>query len=46
MVMAATLTRLSHKIAIQLCIVTESCIIDSSRSRQPVRKFLDTPSYT
>jgi len=43
--MAAKLTRLTHKIAIQLHLVAESCTICSSRSRWPVRKFLDTPSY-
>jgi len=42
--MAAKLTRLTHKIAIQLHLVTESYIICSSRSRRPVRKHLDTPS--
>jgi hypothetical protein len=45
MVMAAKLTRLTHKIAIQLHLVVESCTICSSRSRRPVRKLLDTPSY-
>jgi hypothetical protein len=35
-VMAAKLTRLTHKIAVQLHLVAESCII--SRSRRPVRK--------
>jgi len=45
-VMAPTLTRLTHKMAIQLHPVPESCTICSSRSRQPVRKLLDTPSYT
>jgi hypothetical protein len=43
--MAAKLTRLTHKIAIQLHLVVESCTIFSSRSRWPVRKLLDTPSY-
>jgi hypothetical protein len=42
--MAVKLTRLTHKIAIQLRLVAESCIIRSFRSRQPVRKLLDTPS--
>jgi len=42
--MAAKLTRLTHKIAIQLHLVTEMCNICSSRSRKPVRKLLDTPS--
>jgi hypothetical protein len=40
--MAAKLTRLTHKIAIQLHPVAESCTIFSSRSRRPVRKLLDT----
>jgi hypothetical protein len=39
-------TRGSHKIAIQLYLLAESCIICSSRSRRPVRKFSDTSSYT
>jgi hypothetical protein len=43
--MAAKLTRLTHKIAIQLHLVAESCTICSSCSRRPVRKLLDTPSY-
>jgi hypothetical protein len=43
--MAAKLTRLTHKIAIQLRLVAESCIICSSRCRRPVRKLLDTISY-
>jgi hypothetical protein len=43
--MAAKLTRLTHKIAIRLHQVAESCAICSSRSRRPVRKLLDTPSY-
>jgi hypothetical protein len=42
---AAKRTRLTHKIAIQLHLVAESCTICSSRSRRPVRKLLDTPSY-
>jgi hypothetical protein len=44
-VMAAKLTRLTHKIAIQLHLVAESFTICSSRSRRPVRILLDTPSY-
>jgi hypothetical protein len=44
-VMAAKLTRLTHKIAIQLHVVAESCTICSSRSKRPVRKLLGTPSY-
>jgi hypothetical protein len=43
--MAAKLTRLTHKIAIKLHLVAESCTICSSRSRWPVRKRLHTPSY-
>jgi hypothetical protein len=43
-VMAAKLTRLTHKIATQLRLMAERYIICSSRFRQPVRKFLDTPS--
>jgi len=43
--MAAKLARLTHKIAIQLQLVAESCAICSSRSRQQVRKLLDTHSY-
>jgi len=42
--MTAKLTRLTHKMAIQLHLVAESCS-SSSRSGWPVRKFLDTPSY-
>jgi hypothetical protein len=44
-VMAAKLTRLTHKIPIQLYLVAESCTICSSCSRRPVRKLLDTHSY-
>jgi hypothetical protein len=43
-VMAAKLTRMTHKVAIQLHLVAESCTICSSRSRRPVRKLLNTPS--
>jgi len=39
-------TRLTHKIAIQLHLVAENCIICSCRSRRPVRKILDTVSYS
>jgi hypothetical protein len=38
------LTTLTHKIAIQLHLVAESCTIWSSRSRWPVRELSDTPS--
>jgi hypothetical protein len=44
-VMATKLIRLTHKAAIQLQVVAESCTNRSSRSRRPVRKLLDTPSY-
>jgi hypothetical protein len=44
--MAAKLTRLTHRIAIQLHLVAESCTICSSRSRWPVRKLWDTTSYS
>jgi hypothetical protein len=43
--MAAKLTILTHKIAIQLHVVAESCTICCSRSRRPVQKLSDTPSY-
>jgi hypothetical protein len=43
--MATKLTRLAHKIPIQLQVVAESCTICSSRSRWQVRKLMDTPSY-
>jgi hypothetical protein len=43
--MAAKFTRLTHNIAIQLHLVAESCTICISRTRRPVRKLLDTPSY-
>jgi hypothetical protein len=42
-VMTAKLTRLTHKIMIQLHVVAESCTICSSRSRWPVQKLLDAP---
>jgi hypothetical protein len=43
--MAAKLTKLVYKTAIQLHPVAESCIICSSHSRLLVRKLLDTPQY-
>jgi hypothetical protein len=43
--MAAKLTILTHKIAIQLHLVAESRTICSSRSRRIVRKLLDMPLY-
>jgi hypothetical protein len=43
--MVAKVTRLTHKIAIQLQLVAESCTICNSHSKRPVREFLDTPSY-
>jgi hypothetical protein len=39
------LTRLTHKIAIQLHLVAESCTTWSSRSRWPVRKHLEPLLY-
>jgi len=42
MVMAAKLTRLTHKIEIQLYLVIESCTICSSRARRPFRKLMGT----
>jgi hypothetical protein len=44
-VMVAKLTRLAHKIAMQLHLMAECCTICSSSSRRPVRKLLDTSSY-
>jgi hypothetical protein len=44
--MAAKFTTLTHKIAIQLHLVAEIFTICSSHFRRPVRKLLDTPSYT
>jgi hypothetical protein len=43
--MAIELIRLTHKMTIQLRLVAENCIICSSPSRPPVRKFLDTTAY-
>jgi hypothetical protein len=43
--MVAKLTRLTHKIALQLHLVAESCTIRSSNSRRLVRNLLDIPSY-
>jgi hypothetical protein len=43
--MAAKLTKMTHKIAIQLHLVAESCTICSSHSRRLVQKLLDTPSH-
>jgi hypothetical protein len=42
--MAVKHTRLTHKTAIQLHLVGESCTICISRFRRPVRKLLDKPS--
>jgi hypothetical protein len=44
-VVVAKVTRLAHKIVIQLHLVAESCTIFSSCSRQPVQKLLNTPLY-
>jgi hypothetical protein len=41
--MATKLTKMTHKIAIQLHLVAESWDICISRCRRPVRKLLDTP---
>jgi len=46
MVVAAKLTRLTYKKATRLHLVAKSRTVCSSRSRRPVRKLLDTPSYT
>jgi hypothetical protein len=43
--MEAELTRLTHKIAIQLHLVADSCTIRSSHSGRSVRKLLDIPWY-
>jgi hypothetical protein len=43
--MVAKLTRLTHKVAIQLHVVAESCTTYSSSSMWSVRKLLDTSSY-
>jgi len=43
--MAANLTAMTHKIATQVHLVTDSYIICSSRSRRPVQKLLDTFPY-
>jgi hypothetical protein len=40
--MVAELTILTHKIAIQLHLVAQSCTTCSSRSRRPVRELFDT----
>jgi hypothetical protein len=44
-VMAPKLTRLTHKITIQLHLAAESCTVCSFRSKWPVLWLLDTPSY-
>jgi len=44
-VMETKLTRLTHKISIQLYLTAERFTIWSSPSRWPVRKLLDRPSY-
>jgi hypothetical protein len=44
--MATKLTRLTHKIAIQLHLVAKSCTICSFLPRRPVRKLLYTLSCT
>jgi len=44
-IMVAKLTRLTHRIVIQLQLVAESCTSCISRYMWPVRKLLDTLSY-
>jgi hypothetical protein len=44
-VMTAELSRLTHKIAMQLLLVAGSCTIYCSHSRRSLRQLLDTPSY-
>jgi hypothetical protein len=44
--LAAKLTRLTHKIAILLRLVAERCTICTSCSKWPVQNILDTPSYS
>jgi hypothetical protein len=43
--MVTKLTRVTHKIVIQLHLMADSYIIYSFRSRRPARKLSDTPSY-
>jgi hypothetical protein len=43
--MVAKPTTLTHKVAIELQLVVECFTICCYRSRRPVRKLLDTPSY-
>jgi hypothetical protein len=43
--MAAKLIILTHKIAVRLHLLAESCTICISLSSRPVWKLLDTPSY-
>jgi len=43
--MVVNLIKLTHKTAIQLRLVAESCTICTSRAKRLVRKLLDTPSY-
>jgi len=43
--MVAKVTRLIHKIMIQLHLMAESCTICTSCSRQPVRKLFNSPWY-
>jgi hypothetical protein len=44
-VMVSKLTRLTHKIAMQLHLVAESCATCSSHCRRSVRKLLDTRMF-
>jgi hypothetical protein len=43
--MVVRLTRLTHKMAIELYLMAESSTSCSSRSRRPVRKLLNTSWY-
>jgi len=45
MVMAAKLTRMTHRIVTQLHLVAESYTICSSSPMRPFRKLLDITSY-
>jgi len=44
-IVTGKLTRLAHKIVLQLSLLVESCTICSSSSRRSVRELLDTHSY-
>jgi hypothetical protein len=44
-IMVAKLTRVTHKMAIQLHLMAQSCTICSARTRRPVRKLLVTLNF-